>query len=90
MPARSHTSTSCGKPSSPRISLHSFGTFEGKQAIVDFYRPVFADIREEVIFESGRPVNTSLFNYRVPRIQGLPDIRLEFIETRDGIGPFGV
>ncbi|WP_336979656.1 nuclear transport factor 2 family protein [Altererythrobacter fulvus] len=34
------------------FSLHSFGTFEGKQAIVDFYRPVFADIREEVIFES--------------------------------------
>ncbi|KPL68798.1 hypothetical protein SZ64_12255 [Erythrobacter sp. SG61-1L] len=34
------------------FTLHSFGTFEGKQAIIDFYRPVFADIREEVTFES--------------------------------------
>lgn len=32
--------------------LHSFGSFEGKQAIIDFYRPMFADIREEVTFHS--------------------------------------
>ena len=34
------------------FSLHAFGTFEGKQAIVDFYRPVFDYLRETVIFES--------------------------------------
>ncbi|MBO9498949.1 MAG: nuclear transport factor 2 family protein [Novosphingobium sp.] len=34
------------------FSLHAFGTFEGRQAIVDFYRPIFAYLRESVEFES--------------------------------------
>lgn len=34
------------------FSLHAFGTFTGKQAIVDFYRPIFSYLRETVIFDS--------------------------------------
>ena len=34
------------------FSLHSFGTFEGKQAIVDFYRPMFETVRESVAIEA--------------------------------------
>jgi len=34
------------------FSLHAFGVFEGRQAIVDFYLPVFAYLREAVTFES--------------------------------------
>lgn len=44
---------------------------------------------EEVVFEAGRPVNKSLFNYRVPRIMDTPDIDVQFVETEDGEGPFG-
>ena len=34
------------------FTLHAFGSFEGKQAIIDFYRPVFADLRETVTFHA--------------------------------------
>ncbi len=44
---------------------------------------------EDVIFEEGRPVNTSMINYRVPRIAETPDIKVEFVETNDSLGPFG-
>lgn len=46
-------------------------------------------LSEEVIFEEGRPVNTSLVNYRVPRIAETPEIEVAFIETEDKRGPFG-
>ncbi len=46
-------------------------------------------LSEEVIFDRGQPVNTSLFNYRVPRIAELPQIDVEFVETNDPQGPFG-
>jgi ketosteroid isomerase-like protein len=42
------------------FNLHAFGTFEGKQAIVDFYLPIFADIREQVTFNSIEASDTHI------------------------------
>ncbi|MEL3892832.1 molybdopterin cofactor-binding domain-containing protein [Ferrovibrio sp. MS7] len=46
-------------------------------------------LSEEVLFQDGRPINRSLFNYRVPRMLDTPDIVVEFVETEENLGPFG-
>lgn len=44
---------------------------------------------EEVLFQDGRPINRSLFNYRVPRIADTPEIVVDFVESEEEKGPFG-
>ncbi|MEN9885873.1 MAG: hypothetical protein RL758_451, partial [Pseudomonadota bacterium] len=46
-------------------------------------------LSEELVFDHGRPVNTSLINYRVPRIFETTDIETAYIETNDPRGPLG-
>jgi CO/xanthine dehydrogenase Mo-binding subunit/CO/xanthine dehydrogenase FAD-binding subunit len=46
-------------------------------------------LSEELVFDHGRPVNTSLINYRVPRIFEATDIETGYIETNDPRGPLG-
>ncbi|MEI6113834.1 MAG: molybdopterin cofactor-binding domain-containing protein [Burkholderiales bacterium] len=46
-------------------------------------------LSEELIFEQGQPVNTSLVTYRVPRIFEATDIETIYIETNDPTGPYG-
>jgi len=46
-------------------------------------------LQEELVFDDGEPVNTSLISYKVPRISETPDIELAFVETHDPTGPFG-
>ncbi len=46
-------------------------------------------LSEELVFEQGVPVNTSLVTYRVPRIVEATDIETCYIETLDQEGPLG-
>jgi CO/xanthine dehydrogenase Mo-binding subunit/CO/xanthine dehydrogenase FAD-binding subunit len=46
-------------------------------------------LSEELVFDHGIPVNTSLINYRVPRIFEAPEIVTHYIETNDKLGPLG-
>ena len=46
-------------------------------------------LTEELVFDRGRPVNTSLINYRVPRIVESTQIETAYIETQDPRGPLG-
>ncbi len=46
-------------------------------------------LSEDLVFDHGRPVNTSLINYRVPRIFETTDIETGYIETHDPRGPLG-
>ncbi len=44
---------------------------------------------EDLVFDHGRPVNTSLYNYRVPRIFEATEIETGYVETLDPRGPLG-
>lgn len=45
---------------------------------------------EEIIYENGQPLNASLIDYRVPKIDDTPArFRTLLIESGDGPGPFG-
>ncbi len=46
-------------------------------------------LSEELVLDRGIPVNTSLINYRVPRIFEAPEIETRYIETNDKLGPLG-
>ncbi|MGA0572067.1 molybdopterin cofactor-binding domain-containing protein [Variovorax sp. VNK109] len=46
-------------------------------------------LAEDLVFDHGRPVNTSLINYRVPRIFEATEIETAYIETADPRGPLG-
>lgn len=46
-------------------------------------------LSEELVFAEGRPVNTSLISYKVPRIFEAPRIETAYVETRDPTGPLG-
>lgn len=46
-------------------------------------------LTEDLVFDHGRPVNTSLINYRVPRIFEATDIETAYVETNDPRGPLG-
>lgn len=46
-------------------------------------------LTEDLVFDHGRPVNTSLINYRVPRIFETTEIETGYIETHDPRGPLG-
>lgn len=46
-------------------------------------------LREELVFSEGRPVNTTLMNYRVPRAVEMPEIESHYVETVDPSGPLG-
>lgn len=46
-------------------------------------------LQEELVFDDGEPVNTSLISYKVPRIHATPDIEVAFVETLDPAGPLG-
>lgn len=45
---------------------------------------------EELVYEGPQLVNGSLLDYRVPRFSDLPrDVKLQLVENRDGVGPYG-
>jgi len=46
-------------------------------------------LSEELVLSEGRPVNTSLISYKVPRIFEAPQIETAYVETRDPTGPLG-
>jgi xanthine dehydrogenase molybdenum-binding subunit len=46
-------------------------------------------LTEDLVFDHGRPVNTSLINYRVPRIFEATEIETAYVETHDPRGPLG-
>lgn len=46
-------------------------------------------LSEDLVFDHGQPVNTSLINYRVPRIFEATEIETAYIETCDPKGPLG-
>ena len=46
-------------------------------------------LTEDLVFDHGRPVNTSLINYRVPRIFEATQIETAYVETHDPRGPLG-
>lgn len=46
-------------------------------------------LSEDLVFDNGRPVNTSLITYRVPRIFEATEIETAYIETNDPRGPLG-
>ncbi|WP_374666846.1 molybdopterin cofactor-binding domain-containing protein [Ramlibacter sp.] len=46
-------------------------------------------LTEDLVFDHGRPVNTSLINYRVPRIFETTEIETAYVETLDPRGPLG-
>jgi CO/xanthine dehydrogenase FAD-binding subunit len=46
-------------------------------------------LTEDLVFDHGRPVNTSLINYRVPRIFEATQIETGYVETNDPRGPLG-
>jgi len=45
--------------------------------------------REELIYEDGNLMNGNLFDYRVPRMTDLPEVRPVLAERGDGVGPYG-
>jgi len=46
-------------------------------------------LSEDLVFDHGQPVNTSLITYRVPRIFETTEIETGYIETHDPRGPLG-
>lgn len=46
-------------------------------------------LMEDYRFVNAIPQNTNLTTYRIPRATDVPDIEGTFIQTRDGLGPFG-
>lgn len=44
---------------------------------------------EQLIWESGEPLTTSLVDYRVPRFQDIPAIVVDTVEDGNGPGPYG-
>jgi CO/xanthine dehydrogenase Mo-binding subunit/CO/xanthine dehydrogenase FAD-binding subunit len=46
-------------------------------------------LSEELVFDHGRPINTSMITYRVPRIFETTEIETAYIETNDPRGPLG-
>ena len=46
-------------------------------------------LSEELVFDHGQPVNTSMITYRVPRIFEATEIETGYIETNDPRGPLG-
>lgn len=44
---------------------------------------------EELIFQNGRPINTSFGDYVVPTSSEIPDIEVKFLDTNDAEGPYG-
>lgn len=45
--------------------------------------------REELVYEGGNLMNGNLFDYRVPRVSDLPDVRTVLVERGDGVGVYG-
>lgn len=46
-------------------------------------------LSEDLVFDHGRPVNTSMITYRVPRIFEATEIETAYVETNDPRGPLG-
>lgn len=44
---------------------------------------------EDYVFDEGRVLNRSLYDYRVPTSMDVPPIEIEMIEKLDPIGPYG-
>ncbi|MBS1239970.1 MAG: SnoaL-like domain protein [Proteobacteria bacterium] len=55
------------------FKLHAFGRFEGKQAIIDFYRPMFAHLREQVTFESIEASDSHIHAVATSRFTAIRD-----------------
>ncbi|WEK45788.1 MAG: nuclear transport factor 2 family protein [Candidatus Andeanibacterium colombiense] len=55
------------------FSLHAFGIFKGRQAIVDFYLPVFAYLRETVEFERVEATDDHIRAVATSRFTALRD-----------------
>jgi CO/xanthine dehydrogenase Mo-binding subunit len=45
--------------------------------------------REELIYQDGNLLNGNLFDYRVPRMSNLPELRTVLAERGDGVGVYG-
>jgi CO/xanthine dehydrogenase Mo-binding subunit len=45
--------------------------------------------REELIYQDGNLLNGNLFDYRVPRMSDLPQLRTVLAERGDGVGVYG-
>jgi hypothetical protein len=68
------------------FNLHSFGTFRGRQAIVDFYRPIFEDIRETVTIhsvEASEDAIRAVLDSRFTAIRDAPECILGPMKTGD-------
>ena len=48
--------------------------------------PVSFDVRDE---QTGRPLTTGFYYDRIPTHRDVPDIEVVFIESDDGLGPYG-
>jgi CO/xanthine dehydrogenase Mo-binding subunit len=45
---------------------------------------------EELVYDGPQLMNGSMLDYRVPRFSDMPgDVRLNLVENRDGVGPYG-
>ncbi|MBI4456668.1 MAG: xanthine dehydrogenase family protein molybdopterin-binding subunit [Acidobacteria bacterium] len=44
---------------------------------------------EEVLVKDGRVTNPNFLDYRIPGFQDIPEMYVEFVETKDPYGPFG-
>lgn len=53
-------------------------------------RGVGMALSEEVVFDQGRPVTTSLADYKLPRLTESPEIDCIAVESEGQVGPFGV
>ncbi len=50
---------------------------------------IAAGLWEEVLIRDGRVINPNFLDYRIPGFQDIPEVQVEFVETRDPYGPFG-
>ncbi len=46
-------------------------------------------LTEEVLVKDGLVMNPNFLDYRIPGFQDIPEMHVEFVETRDPYGPFG-
>ncbi len=69
-----------------QFNLHAFGSFSGRQAIIDFYRPMFDDLRETVTFEAIEASETHIraeAESRFTAIRDAPDCILGPMQRGD-------
>lgn len=46
-------------------------------------------LMEQYIYEDGLVTNGTMFDYRIPTMDQVPDMHTHFLESEDGPGPFG-